>query len=98
MNKGDLTSSNDNKAPTRKGKSLLEVNAYYFSNLAENSKFTFYCQKLVFALCDLRMEWWLIKLHSLSLSNNAELFNLIQIFPLLQLAPVTFLPSLPYPP
>ena len=47
MNKGDLTNSNDNKAHARKGKSLVEFNANYFSNLAENSKFTFYCQKLV---------------------------------------------------
>ena len=48
MNKGDLTNSNDNKAHARKGKSLVEFNTNYFSNLAENLKFTFYCQKLVF--------------------------------------------------
>ena len=48
MNKGDLTNSNDNKAHARKDKSLVEFNANYFSNLAENSKFTFYCQKLFF--------------------------------------------------
>ena len=48
MNKGDLTNSNDNKAHAGKGKSLVEFNANYFSNLAENSKFTLYCQKLVF--------------------------------------------------
>ena len=40
MNRGDLT-NNDNKAHARKGKSLVEFNAKYFSNLAENSKFTF---------------------------------------------------------
>ena len=33
----------DNKAHARKGKSLVEFSAKkYFSNLAENSKFTFY--------------------------------------------------------
>ena len=48
MNKGDLTNSNDNKAHERKGKSLVEFNANYVSNLAKNSKFNFYCQKLVF--------------------------------------------------
>ena len=47
MNKGDSTNDNDNKAHVRKGKSLVEFNAKkYFSNLAENSKFTFYCQIL----------------------------------------------------
>ena len=45
MNKGDLTNNNDNKVHARKGKSLMEFNAKkYFSNLIENSKFTFYCQ------------------------------------------------------
>ena len=35
----------DNKAHARKGKSLVEFSAKkYFSNLAENSKFTYYCQ------------------------------------------------------
>ena len=48
MNKGDLTNNNDNKACARKGKGLVEFNAKYLSNLAENSKFNFYCQKLVF--------------------------------------------------
>ena len=51
MNKGDLTNSNDNndnKAHTRKGKSLVEFKANYFSNLAKDSKSTIYCQKLVF--------------------------------------------------
>ena len=46
MNKGDLTNNNDNKARARKGKSLAEFNAKYLSNLAENSKFSFYCQKV----------------------------------------------------
>ena len=42
MNKGDLTDDNDNRAHARKGKSLVEFNAKkYFSNLAENSKFSF---------------------------------------------------------
>ena len=42
MNKGDSTNDDDNKAHARKGKSLVEFNAKkYFSNLAENSKFTF---------------------------------------------------------
>ena len=51
MNKEDLTDSNDNKAHARKGKSLVEFNANYFSNPAENSKFAFYSQKLaLFAL------------------------------------------------
>ena len=53
MNKGDLTNrndNNDNKAHARKSKSLVEFSANYFSNLAENSKFTIYCQKLVFFL------------------------------------------------
>ena len=35
---------NDNKAHARKGKSLVEFSAKkYFLNVAENSKFTFYC-------------------------------------------------------
>ena len=39
----------DNKAHARKGKILVEFSARkYFSNLAENSKFTFYCQTLFF--------------------------------------------------
>ena len=43
MNKGGLTNNNDNKAHARKGKVLVEFNAKkYFSNLAENPKFTFY--------------------------------------------------------
>ena len=51
MNKGDLTNDNDNKAHARKGKSLAEFSAKkYYSNLAENSKFTFYCQNQFFAL------------------------------------------------
>ena len=75
-----------------------------FSNLAENSKFTFYCQKQFFYgctsiithfLCNFNMEWWFIKLHSYIMSNKAEPFTLIQMFPLLQLAPVTFCPTLP---
>ena len=42
MNKGDLTNDKDNKGHERKGKSLVEFSAKkYFSNLAENSKFTF---------------------------------------------------------
>ena len=45
MNKGDLTNNNDNEVHARKDKSLIEFNVKkYFSNLAENSKFTFYCQ------------------------------------------------------
>ena len=47
MSKGDLTNSNDNKAHAKKAKSLVEFNVKYSSNLAENSKFTFYCEKLV---------------------------------------------------
>ena len=55
MNKGDLTNDKDNKAHARKGRSLVEFNAKeYFSNLAENSKFTFYCQNQLFALYHLR--------------------------------------------
>ena len=50
MNKGGITNNNDNKAHGRKGRSLAELDAKYFSNLADNSKFTFYCQKLVSAL------------------------------------------------
>ena len=50
MNNGDLTNDND-KAHARKSKSLVEFNAKkYFSNLAENSKFTFYGQNQFFAL------------------------------------------------
>ena len=42
MNKGDLTNDNDDKAHARQGKSLVEFSAKkYFSNLTENSKFTF---------------------------------------------------------
>ena len=36
MNKWDLTNSNDNKIHARKGKRLVEFNAKYSSNLAEN--------------------------------------------------------------
>ena len=54
MQKGDLTNSNDNKAHARIGKSLAKFNANkYFSNLKENSKFTFYCQNQFFAFYDL---------------------------------------------
>ena len=54
MNKGDLN-NNDNKAHAKNGKSLIEFNAKnIFSNLAENPKFTFYCQNQFFALYDLR--------------------------------------------
>ena len=63
MNKGDLTNDNDNKAHARKGKSLVEFNAKkYFSNLAENSKFTFTVKISFFALYHVKI--WLIKLHS----------------------------------
>ena len=48
MNKGDLTNSNDNKAHARKDKSLVEFNANYFSNLAENFKIYFLLSKTVF--------------------------------------------------
>ena len=42
MNKGDSRNDDDKKAHARKGKSFVEFNAKtYFSNLAENSKFTF---------------------------------------------------------
>ena len=47
----------DNKAHARKSKSLVELSAnIYFSNVAENSKFTFYCQNqfVFFALYHLR--------------------------------------------
>ena len=45
----------DNKAHARKNESLEEFSAKkYFSNLAENSKFTFYCQNQFFALYHLR--------------------------------------------
>ena len=55
MNKADLTNDNDNKAHARKGRSLVEFSAEkYFSNLAENSEFTFYCQNQFFALYHLR--------------------------------------------
>ena len=55
MNKGDLTNDNDNKARARKGKSLVEFSAKkYFSNLTEDSKFTFYCENQFFALYHLR--------------------------------------------
>ena len=55
MNKGDSTNDNDNKAHGRKGKSLVEFNAKkYFSNLAENSKFTFYFQNQFFAIHHVR--------------------------------------------
>ena len=65
MNKGDLTNNNDNKGHARKGKSLIEFNAKkYFSNLIENSKFTFYCQNQFFCPIRFKMEWWIIKLHS----------------------------------
>ena len=55
MNKGDLkklsTTQTDNKAHATKGKILVALNAKtYFSNLAENSKFTFYCQNQFFGL------------------------------------------------
>ena len=50
MNKGDLTNNNENKAHARKGKSLVAKK--YFSNLSENSKFTFYHQNQFFALQD----------------------------------------------
>ena len=46
-----MTNDNDNKAHARKGKSLVEFSAKkYFSNLAEYSKFIFYCQNQFFAL------------------------------------------------
>ena len=45
VNKGDLTNGNDNKAHARKAKSLVEFIADYFSNITEDSKFTFYYQK-----------------------------------------------------
>ena len=55
MNKGDLTNINDNKVHARKGKSLIEFNAKKsFSNLTENSKFTFYCQ---ISFCPLQFKW-----------------------------------------
>ena len=42
MNKGDSTNANDNKAHARKDTGLVEFNAKkYFSNVTENSKFTF---------------------------------------------------------
>ena len=45
----------DNKAHARKGKSFVEFSAKkYFLNLAENSKFTSYCQNEFFALYHLR--------------------------------------------
>ena len=85
----------DNKAHARKGKSLVEFSVKkYFSNLAENSKFTFYCQNQFFALYHLR---WPIKLHNSSMSNKAEPSNLIQIFPVTTPAPVTVRPAFPYP-
>ena len=49
MSKGDLTNNNDNKTHARKDKSLVEFNAKkYFSNLLENSNFTFYRQNQFF--------------------------------------------------
>ena len=55
MSKGDLTNDNNNKAHARKGISLVEFNAKkYFSNLAENSKFTFYFQNQFFSLYHVR--------------------------------------------
>ena len=55
MNQVDLTNDNDNKAHARKGKSLVEFSAKkYFSNLTEDSKFTFYCENQFFALYHLR--------------------------------------------
>ena len=55
MKKGDLTNNNDKKVHARKGKNLMESNVKnYFSNLTENSKFTFYCQNQFFALHDSR--------------------------------------------
>ena len=55
MNKVDLTNNNVDKAHVRKSKSLAEFHAKKYSpNLAENSKFTFYCQNQFFALHDLR--------------------------------------------
>ena len=47
-----------NKAHARKGKSLVEFSEKkYFSNLAENSKFTFYCQNQFFCPLPFKMEW-----------------------------------------
>ena len=48
----------DNKAHARKGKSLVEFSAKkYFSNLTENSKFTFYwTSKSVFCPLPFKME------------------------------------------
>ena len=44
------TSKAEDKAQVRKGKSLVEFNAKkYFSNLEENSKFTFYSQNQFFS-------------------------------------------------
>ena len=56
MNKGaDVKNDNDNKAHARKGKSLVQFNTKkYFSNLSENSKFTFYRQNQFFVLQDVR--------------------------------------------
>ena len=55
MYKGDLTNDHDNEARARKGKNLIEFRAKkYFSNVAENSIFTFYCQNQFFALYHLR--------------------------------------------
>ena len=38
------TTYTDKKAHVRKGKIVIAFNAIFFVNLAENSKFTFYCQ------------------------------------------------------
>ena len=62
-----------------------------FSNLTENSKFTFYCQNQFFALHNLRWNDGTSRCTAkvcVIMPSRAKPFNLIQVFPLLQLAPV----------
>ena len=104
MKKGNLTKlcllRRHKKAHSRKGNILVAFNIKkYFSNLAESSKFTYYCQNQFFCgytstithfFYNSKMEWWFIKLHSYFMINK------IQIFLQLLLALVTFRPILPY--
>ena len=98
MNIGDLTNNNDNKVHPRKVKVRWNSMKKIFSNLTENSKFTFYSQ--FFVLHNLRWNDGTSRCTTQSMvirPSQPELLNLIQVFPLLHLTPVTFFPCSPLP-
>ena len=109
MNKGELRKlyllSGLIKAHARRGKSLVifnvKNNIFQILQKIQNYIVTVKISFVWLHLCNytfppiLRWNGGFIKLHSYTISNNAEPFNLIQICPLLQVAPVTFCPTLP---